>query len=49
VAAGALIVQEAGGKVTDFKGGEDYLFGREIVAGNATQPEMLATIKKHWK
>ncbi|MDB4447617.1 inositol monophosphatase [Roseivirga sp.] len=49
VAAGALIVQEAGGKVTDFKGGEDYLFGREIVAGNATQPEMLATIQKHWK
>lgn len=49
VAAGALIVQEAGGKVTDFKGGEDYLFGREIVAGNGTQPEMLATIQKHWK
>ncbi|MFT6871712.1 MAG: myo-inositol-1(or 4)-monophosphatase [Roseivirga sp.] len=49
VAAGALIVQEAGGKVTDFKGGEDYLFGREIVAGNVTQPEMLATIQKHWK
>jgi len=49
VAAGALIVQEAGGKVTDFKGGEDYLFGREIVAGNVTQSEMLATIRKHWK
>ena len=34
VAAGALIVQEAGGKVGDFSGGNDYLFGREIVAGN---------------
>lgn len=32
VAAGALIVQEAGGKVTDFKGGDDYLYGREILA-----------------
>lgn len=48
VAAGALIVQEAGGKVTDFKGGRDFLFGREIAAGNATQPGMLQTIQKHW-
>lgn len=35
VAAGILIVQEAGGKVTDFSGKNDYLFGREIVATNA--------------
>ncbi|MBL0329686.1 MAG: inositol monophosphatase [Bacteroidetes bacterium] len=35
VAAGAFIVQQAGGKVTDFKGEENYIFGREIVAGNA--------------
>ncbi len=49
VAAGALIVQEAGGVVTDFKGGEDFIFGRQIVAGNVTQPQMLATIQKHWK
>ncbi len=48
VAAGALIVQEAGGMVTDFKGGNDFLFGRQIVAGNATQPEMLKIIQKHW-
>jgi myo-inositol-1(or 4)-monophosphatase len=34
VAAGALIVQEAGGRVCDFKGEEDYLFGKEILAGN---------------
>lgn len=49
VAAGALLVQEAGGKVTDFKGGSEYIFGREIVAGNVTQPQMLETIQKHWK
>ena len=48
VAAGALIVQEAGGTVTDFKGGDDFLFGREIVAGNTVQPQMLTTIQKHW-
>jgi myo-inositol-1(or 4)-monophosphatase len=32
VAAGALLVLEAGGFVSDFKGGKNYLFGREIVA-----------------
>ena len=35
VAAGAIIVKQAGGKVTDFSGGENYLFGREIIATNA--------------
>ncbi len=34
VAAGALVVREAGGSVTDFSGGENYLFGKEIVATN---------------
>jgi myo-inositol-1(or 4)-monophosphatase len=35
VAAGVLILQQAGGKVADFGGGTDYIFGREIVAANA--------------
>lgn len=35
VAAGALLVAEAGGTVTDFSGGGNYLFGREILAANA--------------
>ncbi len=35
VAAGSLIVKEAGGKVSDFSGRGNYLFGREIVAANA--------------
>jgi myo-inositol-1(or 4)-monophosphatase len=35
VAAGALIVKNAGGKVSDFKGGNDYIFGSEIIASNA--------------
>jgi len=32
VAAGAIIVKQAGGKVSDFSGGENYIFGKEIVA-----------------
>ena len=35
VAAGCLLVTEAGGVLTDFKGGNDYIFGREMVASNA--------------
>lgn len=35
IAAGALLVQEAGGHVSDFMGGSDYLFGRQIIATNS--------------
>lgn len=35
VAAGALLVKEAGGMVSDYSGGDNYLFGREIVASNS--------------
>jgi len=35
VAAGAFIVQQAGGRVSDFSGGDNYLFGREIIATNS--------------
>jgi myo-inositol-1(or 4)-monophosphatase len=34
VAAGALIVEEAGGKISDFKGTKNWLFGKEIIATN---------------
>lgn len=49
VAAGALILQEAGGIVTDYKGGDNYLFGNEIIAGTHVQPEMLKVITKYWE
>lgn len=50
VAAGALIVQQAGGKVTDFKGGNDYLFGGELCAGNNNiHGEMLDLVQRKWK
>lgn len=35
VAAGALIVKEAGGIVTDFNEGNNYIFGEEIVASSS--------------
>ena len=35
VAAGILLVQEAGGKVSDFKGESNYLFGSEIIASSS--------------
>jgi len=41
VAAGALMVEEAGGRVTDYRGSELDLGGREIVASNgALHPAM---------
>ncbi|MCL4483171.1 MAG: inositol monophosphatase [Bacteroidetes bacterium] len=35
VAAGALILQQAGGKATDFRGKSNFLFSGEIVAANS--------------
>lgn len=47
VAAGAYIVQQAGGKVTDFSEGDNYVFGNSILAGSiATHQQMLEIIKK---
>lgn len=49
VAAGAFIVQRAGGTVTDFKGEYDYIFGREILASSKPiHSNMLKTIQKYW-
>lgn len=49
VAAGAFIVQQAGGKVTDFKGGNNFLFGGELCASNTSiHNEMLEVIKPQW-
>lgn len=36
VAGGAIIIHEAGGKVTDYSGGENFLFGKEIIATNGS-------------
>jgi len=34
VAAGILIIREAGGVVSDWSGGDNWLFGQRIIAGN---------------
>lgn len=50
VAAGTLIVTEAGGRVTDFSGNKDYIFGQEIVAGaTGMYDEFLGVIKGEFK
>jgi myo-inositol-1(or 4)-monophosphatase len=36
VAAGVFLVQQAGGKVSDFAGGDDYIFGRAVVASSSS-------------
>lgn len=41
VGAAALIVQEAGGNVSDWAGGDDWLFGKRIVAGNPSVHQFL--------
>lgn len=44
VAAGALILKEAGGKVFDFNAGNNWLHGKQIIAGNAAVTTQLQTI-----
>jgi myo-inositol-1(or 4)-monophosphatase len=49
IAAGAFLVKEAGGVVTDFSGGDNFLFGKEIVAtAPGVNAEFLAEIKKRF-
>lgn len=49
VAAGSLIVQEAGGLVSDFKNEEDFIFGEEILTGNKNiHRVMLEEIKAYF-
>lgn len=48
VAAGALIVQQAGGKVSDFDGGDDYIFGTELLASNGYLHEGLLADIREW-
>jgi len=48
MAAGALIIQEAGGLVGDFSGGHDYMTSGNIVAGNPKLfKAMLSAIHPH--
>ncbi len=48
VAAGVILVQEAGGMITDFKGGDEFLFGREMIAAGPVHPRLLEVVQKYW-
>ena len=48
VAAGSLIITEAGGLVGNFTGDADYLYQREVVAGNAkVYAQLVAILAPH--
>ena len=48
VAAGSLLVQEAGGIVTDFTGQPNFLFGKSIIAGGVwSHQALLSLIRSH--
>jgi myo-inositol-1(or 4)-monophosphatase len=44
IAAGCIILKEAGGEVSDFSGEENYLFGREILATNKKIHQSFLTV-----
>ncbi|MEX1189966.1 MAG: inositol monophosphatase family protein [Bacteroidia bacterium] len=46
VAAGGFIVKQAGGEVSDFSGEENWLFGKELMAGNGLMNEELLNVIK---
>ena len=46
VAAGAFIIERAGGKVSDFSGGDNFLFGKEIIATNEKVFTEFSTVIK---
>lgn len=48
LAAGALLIEEAGGRVSDLEGGADYLDTGNLVAGNSSvHSELLAAVRAH--
>lgn len=50
VAAGALIIREAGGIISDWKGGEDWIFGQRVIGGNPVIHSFLKEeIAKHFE
>ena len=48
IAAGILLVEEAGGKVTDFSGGNKHLTAIEVLAAGKAHEELLKVIKGNW-
>lgn len=48
MAAGILLITEAGGVATDFSGTDEHLFRGDVVAGAAVHAELLAEIQQYW-
>jgi myo-inositol-1(or 4)-monophosphatase len=48
VAAGGLLVQEAGGVICDFSGGNNWLFGKQVSATNGILEEEFNKIIKRY-
>ncbi|GAB3956351.1 inositol monophosphatase family protein [Spirosoma harenae] len=48
MAAGVLLVREAGGIVTDFYGGDEFLFRGDVVAACGVHPELTKAIQAYW-
>lgn len=48
VAAGAFIVKQAGGKICDFNGGDNYIFGKKIIASNSLIYNKFLSIIKNY-
>ncbi|BDC97754.1 inositol monophosphatase family protein [Persicobacter psychrovividus] len=48
VAAGIIIVQEAGGKVIDFDGQDNFLFGKQLIAGGGIVGDLQQLIASYW-
>ncbi|MEW6041508.1 MAG: inositol monophosphatase family protein, partial [Elusimicrobiota bacterium] len=47
ITAGIVIVNEAGGRVTDYSGGSDFIFGKTIVCSNGLiHSRMLKLLRK---
>jgi myo-inositol-1(or 4)-monophosphatase len=48
VAAGSIIIKQAGGEITDFKGERNYIFGGEMIASNSIiHPEFSIIIQNY--
>lgn len=49
VAAGCIILENAGGKVSDFSGNDNHIFGKELISGNPQiHKQLLEKVKNHF-
>lgn len=48
MAAGVLLIKEAGGTVTDFMGGDNFLFGGDIIAAAGAHKELMELIRENF-